>query len=145
MQADWAWCCNQIDRLGGFDFPPTTTAGLKELYLTLQQCARSDDHARRIVDEIIESPGGDDGIHRWPKPDQIRSIAWSLLSDAEKAIGCKACNGTGFHHATKTINGVQFDFSTPCSCRPAGPAPEKPKRKTSPAPVRDFMPAWEDR
>lgn len=137
MEADYKFCCTQIDRLGVLDFPPTNETAMSEMYKTLHKCARSRRHAEKIIDAIIEAPGReDDGIQRWPKPDRIRAVAWSLLEERDKQIGCHKCNGTGFISGERVIGGVAYECSNPCSCRPAAPPEEtRVPEKRAPEPA----------
>lgn len=108
---------------------PQATEGLSLTINTLIASARSEAHARRIVNEIVDAPGDP---ARWPSPERIRSVAWALLTEAEKANPCQKCAGSGFMHTEKIIGGVAYDFSVPCSCRAPAPVvdahPKKPAR-----------------
>lgn len=98
---------------------PQAREGLTLTIDTLIASARSESHARRIVAEIVDAPGDP---ARWPSPDRIRSVAWALLTESEKAAPCQECGGSGWRHFVRMVGGVPLDFSTECSCRPRAPA-----------------------
>lgn len=109
---------------------PQAMEGLTLTINTLIAAARSVAHARAIVNEIVDAPGDP---ARWPSPERIRSVAWSLLTEAEKVNPCQKCAGSGFMHTEKLIGGVVYDFSAPCSCRAPAPPESAPQKK----PARD--------
>lgn len=105
---------------------PQADEGLTLTINTLIASARSEAHARAIVREIVDAPGDPP---KWPPPDRIRAVAWSLLTESEKSNPCKKCNGCGFVHSVRRVAGVPLDFSEPCSCRVAPqPAPDQKSR-----------------
>lgn len=105
---------------------PQADEGLTLTIDTLIAAARSEDHAKAIVQEIVEAPGGDErNPPKWPTVAQIRAVAWRLLTESEKVNPCKKCNGCGFVHTVRRVAGVPLDFAEPCSCRSIPqPAPE---------------------
>lgn len=107
---------------------PQAKEGLTLTIDTLIASARSEGHARSIVRDIVDAPGDP---ARWPSPDRIRSVAWSLLTESEKITPCHRCGGSGFIHTVKTIGGIPYDFSALCSCRPGSQSspPTKQDRK----------------
>lgn len=126
----------QIARMSALPFRPEAE-GLNELARVLQETTRDLDHARRTIDAWMEY-STEGGSQRWPTPQDLRSTAYSLLTEAQRSIGCKYCNGLGFIVAkAKTKAGVEYEGSAPCpKCHPLSkskPAPAKlelPKVKT---------------
>ncbi len=119
---------------------PQATEGLTLTIDTLIACARSEAHAKRIVREIVEAPGDP---ARWPAPERIRSVAWSLLSDGEKNTNCERCGGSGFVHVVRVIKGVPLDFADTCSCRQrVALAVDKPKRDSKMAAIAEDDFPW---
>ena len=108
---------SQSRRLSGIPAPRTDTAEAPaDLLDALESASRSEHHCRRIVTAIVESPGDPP---RWPTIATIRAIAWELLTDAEKKSTCRGCDGSGYIHRVRLVNGVPYDASEPCSaCRP---------------------------
>lgn len=101
--------------------------GLRLTIQTLVRCSRSQEHCRRICEELRDAPGED---NRWPSANVIRDVAWSLLSDEDRAHRCDRCGGSGYVSTQWTIGGVAYDFSAPCGCLGSQPAPraqEKPR------------------
>lgn len=118
-----------VGQFTAFAYLPQSNEGLTLTIDTLIASARSEGHAKAIVQEILDAPG-DPPI--WPPPHRIRKVAWDLLTDDEKSSGCcERCNGSGFVHTVKRIKGVPYDFSEECSCR----VPATPQSTTKP--VRD--------
>lgn len=131
----------QIARLGCLPFPPSNAEGMAELVSTLTSWARSSQHAIRVIDAIIESPGEDrNGQRRWPDPERIRALAWSLLEDGEKQRSCEHCGGSGY--ISVTIG--QYDCAKRCPCNPEmQQEKEMPAKKQKPVmagkvPYRDL-------
>lgn len=122
---------SQIASLGCLPFPPTTDEGMGELINTLAHKARSKQHAKRVIDAIIEAPGEDrNGQRRWPDPERIRALAWSMLEDREKQRACEHCGGGGW--ISVTIG--QYDCAKRCICNPEGQQEEEePVKKQKPA------------
>ena len=104
-------------------FPPDED-GLKLLVDTLVRCSRSEAHCRRICEEIRDAPGED---CRWPSSNVVRDVAWALLSDDEKQVGCARCQHTGYISSSRLIGGVRYDFSERCSC--LGPTSQQKQRE----------------
>lgn len=102
-----AVCEFQVRRLSGHPrFPRDPVAG-RELVKALFDHARSDAHAKRTVDALIESPG-----HNC-LPDDITRAAWSLLEDDEKKPAgrdCPRCFGSGF----VTVVRGGYEGAEPC-------------------------------
>lgn len=92
---------------------PQATEGLTLTIDTLISCARSEAHARATVKAIIESPG--DPL-RWPSPDRIRAVAWSMLSESDRRTNCEVCNGTGWRSKPIVLKGITYDNSVRCAC-----------------------------
>lgn len=117
---------HELQKLGQLRFPPQTKIALDVLIDKLAEVARSEAHCRSIVEEILDNPGEEE---RWPTSKTLSDIAWRLLDDAERAVGCSLCLGTGWISAKQLVRGVVYDFASPCTCRPAPPAPEATKPK----------------
>jgi len=106
----------QIERLAGIPSPgPQTEAALADLVDVLAEFSRSEGHARRTITELLENPGDPP---RWPTIATIRSVAWGLLTDDDKAHRCDACGGTGWVHRVRRIWMIgqltPYDFSGRC-------------------------------
>jgi hypothetical protein len=140
----------QLKRMAQLDYfpdPKQEPQAARELLTALQQSSRSEQHCRRVVDEVMRGT-------RCPKPAEIRQIAWSLLSDEDqRARGCPRCRGSGWISVTRIRDGVEIDASDFCSCRAApppgsnpgsNPSPEsKPKPKA--ASQQEILQHWSDR
>lgn len=93
MYVDSRFCRDQIRRLSGHPRFPQDPVAITELIAALQRIARSENHAKRTVDALLESR-----CEQSPTAADITQVAWNLLSDDEKNIGarCPTCNGTGY-------------------------------------------------
>ena len=88
---------------------PLTREGLLRLIDTFQKVSEGEAHARQIVEDLQA-----DSIY-CPRPAEIRRVAISIQSPAEKKIvGCSLCDHTGFRDAL-TVNG--YAMVQPCECR----------------------------
>jgi hypothetical protein len=108
-----------------------------ELVTTLAAKSRSQQHAKRVIDAIIESPGEDrNGQRRWPDPERIRAVAWSLLEDKDKQLACEHCGGRGW--ISMTIG--QYDCAKRCPCNPemVQEEEEQPKLRKRPEKVHPY-------
>jgi len=116
----------EAQKFGQLHFPPQTKIALDQLIDDLAAVSRSEQHCRQIVAAILENPGEDE---RWPTSKSIRDVAWNLLSEADRAVGCLKCNGTGWIHMQRMVGKIPYDYASPCKCRPSPPAeaPEKPR------------------
>ena len=114
---------SQMRRFSGIPSPPPQTSeAIADIADALESASRSEHHCKRIVTAIVESPGDPP---RWPTVATIRAIAWELLTDAEKKSTCRGCDGSGYIHRVRLVNGVPYDASKPCSaCRPVEVADE---------------------
>lgn len=135
---DREYAKSQINRLGELPFPPSTAEGIAGLITTLQEKSRSRQHAKRIIDAILEAPGTDDrGLSRWPTSERITRLAWDLLEDREKQRACEHCGGAGW--ISMTVRG--FDCAKRCPCNPeAAEEQEEPVQKPLKKPEKARMP-----
>lgn len=73
----------EIERVMDLPFHPVTDAGKAELIRALYQTARTPQHARATMDELVRG-------ERCPTPKEIIDTAWALLPEHEKrARGCR--------------------------------------------------------
>lgn len=112
-----------VSKFTAFAPLPQAKEGLALTIDTLIACARSEVHAKRIIEEIVDAPG--DPV-RWPSPERIRTVAWALLTDSEKRTHCKHCDGLGWRSAPLTIKGIEYANSVRCACN-GGRLPAQPR------------------
>lgn len=107
----------QFVRFDSLSFPPTIE-GKQELFNTLVNLADDEEHAKRIVDELLEEPLGNDRQQRWPTGYDIRQAAMRTKGKRmEPDRDCAECGGMGFRSERRVIGGTPYDFSTGrCSC-----------------------------
>jgi predicted Zn-ribbon and HTH transcriptional regulator len=95
-------------------YAPTDGVLLRHIVKQLAESSRSETHCRQIVDALKMG-------ERFPIYEEIKRVAWSLLSEAErKLVGCPQCSDTGFVKRSKVIRGMVVDGYDPCQrCHPA--------------------------
>src|SRR5713226_8739566 len=97
MPASKEFCTEQVKRLDALNHKPTLTDGWNELVNALHAVARDDAHAKRIINEWIDS--NDD----CPKPRQLKELGVQMQSPETRAFtGCAQCGGTGFKTVSKS-------------------------------------------
>jgi hypothetical protein len=86
------FCQKQIERFMVFETSfPKATAGVQVLVDALVQAAASEDHARRIVDHLVETTES-----FCPLPAAIHAASATIPREARIPSGCSACEGTGW-------------------------------------------------
>jgi hypothetical protein len=97
-----------IDRLNGLPKFPERSEGIQELVRALERSAQSNDHAERIVSEMLE------GWRQAPVPVDVYEVAARTREEAPPQ-DCERCLGSGWEHERVG----EYDFVKPCSrCRP---------------------------
>ena len=89
----------------------------------------SEDHAERVIDEIIETrlPNGE-GFVSCPTPGEMLEYCRAVPEQAPEKTGtasanCPRCGGTGFVHTKRRARALpgmpeqDYDYSAVCSCR----------------------------
>ena len=93
-----------IDRLNGLPRFPERSEGIQELVRALECSAQSNDHAERIVSEVLG------GWHQAPVPADVYEIA-ARTREEPPTRDCERCLGSGWEH--ERIG--EYDFVRPCS------------------------------
>lgn len=120
MSISHSFAVRQIARLGALAFAHerlSTVDAASEFVCALKAVSRSEEHARAVIDELVECNG-------CPEPADIRKLAWSLLSEEDRlgtTAHCRLCQGLGWIHHTLLRGGVVIDAASPCSCRTVPP------------------------
>ncbi|HUQ95004.1 MAG TPA: hypothetical protein VM120_25220 [Bryobacteraceae bacterium] len=103
----------QVKRLLGLSFLPPGKEAMAEV-TSAMQCAETEADAAEIVRDCLDRT-------EFPKPADIRRIAFRLQEN-RKAEGWTpsdstcVCEGTGFVHTRRMVNGIAYDYSARCTC-----------------------------
>jgi hypothetical protein len=96
-----------------------------ELLRSLWNQAHSDEHAKRIIDAVI-----DKSKTFCPTPAELTEIASMVSPDpqaAEKRASCEGCGGVGYtveRRKARALPGLperEYDYALPCVCNAAHP------------------------
>lgn len=104
---DRKFCDKQIERFMVYETSfPKQLAGVRVLSEALMKHAKSEDHARRTVDQILETS------EFCPMPGVIREVAESLPITSPAPAACSQCGGREWVHVV--ISG--YDSERRCDC-----------------------------
>lgn len=98
----------QVRRMSGLDRYPDQD-GQMELCTALFEACNSDDHAKRVVDDVMRE------FEECPKPAKLRAMAAETAEPAK--LGCTACIEGWRYETVNGAGGVR-----PCECRRKGAA-----------------------
>ena len=106
---------SQVRRLGGLDFTPQTAEAWTELAKVLKRCAKSAEHARRIIGRFTE----EGAPTKCPTPGELAVLARNVPSNPEYdrpelPDPCPECQIYGGSYRLVTHNGVEG--MARCSC-----------------------------
>lgn len=103
-------CAKQLDRIPkNLPGAPDSDSD-KKLYLgAFEKHARSESHAQRVIDSIVES------AVFYPKiPELIEACEY--ISGDNLPTGCPICHGEPWISGTKKFKGREYDCAVRCSC-----------------------------
>lgn len=117
-----------LPRQEGQFWGDSKTPGLRdELLRSLWKIATDDDHARQIIDRVMDTkpnPGKDGNVVQFcPTPGALAATAELIARDRERVRGaeklqptqCSECGDTGWKRKVRTIDGREYDFAVPCN------------------------------
>lgn len=99
-----------VKRFGSFATPPSEPEALGVTIDTLWRACETRQHAEKVVQDIIESPGEP---VRWPSPERINAVAHL---HKPRALKCQHCDGAGWRSAPFVSKGIEYSNSVRCVC-----------------------------
>lgn len=114
-------CAAQIARLRVFPTFPKSQIAQRELVQTLAGYAKSDDHAKRVMDRAVREGRGGEEASLCPLPGDLIRYTQEVPIFAELPRGCAWCEGSGWRTVMKIeydIGGrpVSADYASRCTC-----------------------------
>ncbi len=112
-----------LPRIEAQEWGDAKNPGLRdELLRVLWIIANDDDHARQIIDRVMDSKPADGKPQFCPTPGVLKAVAETLEREREAEYEvhptkCNHCGDSGFRQVVRIVHGERYEAAIPCECK----------------------------